>query len=99
MYVDVVGNVENTCRVGALTGSEKETCSGGADCERELLDWFLCPLNERFGGRSKASSNVRTSTGEEGAVEGSAVSRVTITGDANSGWLRRARFRLKPSAD
>lgn len=97
--VDVAGNVENTCRGGALTGSEKETCRGGADCERDILDWFRCPLNERLGGKSKASSNVRTSTGEEGAVEGSAVSRVTITGDAKSGWLRRARFRLKPSAD
>lgn len=99
VYVDVVGNVVNTRRGEGLTGSEKETCVGGADCEREMLGWFRCPLNERLGGESRSSSKVRTSTGEEGAVEGSAVSRVTITGDANSGWLRRARFRLKPSAD
>jgi hypothetical protein len=96
--VDVLGNVE-TRRGGGLTHSEKETLVGGVDCGRceETLDWVLCALDVRFGGESKASSNVRTSTGEEGAVEGSAVSRVTITDDLSSGWLRRAKLRLNPS--
>jgi hypothetical protein len=99
--VDVLGNVENARRGGGLTGSEKETLVGGVDCERceETLDCVLCRLDVRFGGESKASSNVRTSTGEEGAEEGSAVSSVTMTDDLSSGWLRRAKFRLKPSAD
>ena len=84
--VDVLVNVE-TRRGGGLTHSAKETLVGGVDCGRceETLDWVLCALDVRFGGESKASSNERTSTGEEGAVEGSAVSRVTITDDLSSG--------------
>jgi hypothetical protein len=78
--VDVLGKVENTRR---LTGSEKGFLVGGADWGRfdsfeETLDLVLCLLDVRFGGES-------SSTGEEGAEEGSAASRVTMTGDTSSG--------------